>query len=141
MEAQALWQLGDEQLLAALVDGEAALRRAYGHQLELLGELLTRNPAVVQGYRSPAHLLQDLLRVGRAQAQRRIAHAEAVTAVCPVTGPPLPATAQAVREGQIGAEHLEAIRRTINDLPPHLAPADREVVEQTLVQAAGALDP
>jgi|SRR5215470_540971 len=145
MEAQALWQLGDEQLLAALVDGEAALRRAYGHQLELLGELLTRNPAVVQGYRSPAHLLQDLLRIGRAEAQRRVAHAEAVTAVCPMTGPPLPpplpATAQAVREGQIGAEHLEAIRRTINNLPPHLGPTGREVVEQTLAQAAQALDP
>jgi Domain of unknown function (DUF222) len=145
MSKQALWQLGDEELLAALVDGETALRRAYGHQLELLGELLTRNLTVAQGYRSPAHLLQDLLRVSRTEAQRRVTHAEAVTAVCPVTGPPLPpplpAVAQAVRAGGIGAEHLEVISRTIKDLPAHLAPADREVVEQTLVEAAQELNP
>jgi uncharacterized protein DUF222 len=145
MDGRELWQLGDEELLAALVDGETALRRAYGHQLELVGELLTRNLTVVQEYRSPAHLLQDLLRVSRAEAQRRVAHAEAVTAGFPVTGPPvpppLPATAQAVAEGVIGAEHLEAVRRTIKELPPHLAPATREIVEQTLVEAARALDP
>jgi uncharacterized protein DUF222 len=145
MDGQALWQLGDDELLAALVDGETALRRAYGHQLELLGELLARSLAQTQGYRSPAHLLQDLVRISRAEAQRRVAHAEAATAVHPVTGPalppPLPAAAEAVRAGTIGAEHLEAIRRTIKDLPPHLAPVDRDVVEQTLVEAAQALDP
>jgi hypothetical protein len=145
MSGQALWQLGDEELLAALVDGEVVLRRAYGQQLELVGELLGRNLMVVQGYRSPAHLLQELLRVGRAEAQRRVGQAEAVTAVCPLTGPalppPLPTAAAAVRSGEIGAEHLEAIRRTVQDLPLHLAPATREVVEQTLVEAARALDP
>jgi len=49
MGEQALWQLGDDELLAALVDGEAVLRRAYGYQLELLGELLARNLAQTQG--------------------------------------------------------------------------------------------
>jgi hypothetical protein len=145
MSEQVLWQLGDEELLAALVDGEIALRRAYGYQLELLGELLTRNMTVVQEYRSPAYLLQDLLRVSRSEAQRRVAHTEAVTAVRPLTGPslppPLPATADAVAEGAIGPDHLEAIRRTVKDLPAHLAPASREVVERTLVEAARALDP
>jgi uncharacterized protein DUF222 len=145
MDGRALWQLGDEELLAALVDGEVALRRAYGHQLELVGELLARNQVVVQGYRSPVHLLQDLLRVSRVEAQRRVEHAEAVTAVHPVTGPalppPLPAAAEAVSAGAIGAEHLEAVRRTMRDVPPHLAPADRDVVERTLVEAACELDP
>jgi len=110
-----------------------------------VGELLTRNLVVGQGYRSPAHLLQDVLRVSKAEAQRRVAHAEAVTAGCPITGPPLPpplpATAEVVAAGVIGAEHVEAIRRTVKDLPPHLSPATREVVEQTLVAAARALDP
>jgi Domain of unknown function (DUF222) len=145
MNERALWQLGDEELLAALVEGETALRRAYGQQLELVGELLTRNLVVVQGYRSPAQLLQDLLRVSRVEAQRRVGQAEAVTAVQTVTGPempaPLPVAAQAVAEGAIGAEHLEAIRRTVKDLPPHLTPATQEIVEETLVQAARELDP
>jgi len=146
MDGPALWQLGDEELLAALVDGEAALRRAYGHQLELVGELLARNLVVVQGYQSPAQLLQELLRVSRVEGQRRAAHAEAVTAGHPMSGgpelpPPLPVAAEAVRAGAIGAEHLEAVRRTVKELPPHLAPAGREVVEQTLVEAAQALDP
>jgi Domain of unknown function (DUF222)/HNH endonuclease len=144
MDGQALWQLGDEELLAALVDGEAALRRAYGHQLELVGELVARDLARSQGYRSSVHLLRDLVRVSRAEAERRVVHAEAVTAVCAVAGPelppPLPAVAGAVRTGEIGAEHLEVIRRTVKDLPSHLAPADREVVEQTLVEAARSLD-
>jgi hypothetical protein len=145
MDGQALWQLGDEELLAALVEGEAALRRAYGYQLELLGELLARNLPAAQGYRSPAHLLRDLARVSRVEAERRVAHAEAVTAVHPVTGPvlppPLPAAAEAVSAGAIGAEHLETIRRTMKDLPPQLDPQDREVVERTLVKAACELDP
>jgi len=145
MDERALWQLGDEELLAALVDGETALRRAYAHQLELLGELLARDLATVQGYRSPVHLLRDLVRISRVEADRRIAHAEAVTAVRPVTGPvlpaPLPLAAESVRAGAIGSEHLEAIRRTIRDLPPQLGPEDREVVERRLVEAAREVDP
>jgi hypothetical protein len=145
MSEQVLWQLGDEELFAALVDGEAALRRAYGRQLELLGELLARNLSAVKGYRSPVHLLRDLLRLSRAEAERRVTHAEAVTAVCPLTGPALPppltTAAEAVRTGAIGAEHLEVIHRTVKDLPPRLDPQDREVVERTLVEAARSLDP
>jgi uncharacterized protein DUF222 len=140
-----LWQLGDEELLAALVEGEVALRRAYGQQLELLGELLARNLTAAQGYRSPAHLLRDTLRISRVEAERRVLQAEAVTAVHSITGPvlppPLPATAEAVRAGAIGAEHLEVIRRTIRNLPPHCDPESRDVVERTLVEAAGELDP
>jgi Domain of unknown function (DUF222) len=143
MSGQELWQLDDEELLAALVDGETALRRAYAQQLELLGELLGRNQ--VHGYRSVAHLLQDLVRVSRAEAQRRVAHAEAVTAVRPLTGPPLlpplPATAEAMQPGAIGAEHLEVIRRTMKELPSHVDPQGREVAERTLVDAARELDP
>ena len=140
-----MWQLGDEALLAALVEGEAVLRRAYGHQLALVGELLGRNLSVVQGYRSPVHLLRDLVRVSRVEAERRVTHAQAVTAVHPVTGPalppPLPAAAEAVSDGAIGAEHLEAIRRTMRDVPSRLDPQDRDVVERTLVEAACELDP
>jgi len=145
MNEQEMWQLGDEELLAALVDGEATLRRAYGYQLELVGELLARNLTAVQGYRSPAHLLRDLVRLSRAEAERRVTHAEAVTAVHPVTGPalppPLPVAAEAVSAGAIGAEHVEIIRRTMKDLPPQLDPQDRDVVERTLVEAACELDP
>jgi Domain of unknown function (DUF222) len=145
MHEQALWQLGDEELLAALVEGETAFRRVYGSQLELVGELVARNVTVVRGYRSPVQLLQDLLRVSRVEAQRRVGQAEAVTVVQTVTGPvlpaPLPVAAQAVVEGAIGAEHLEVVRRVVKDLPPDLTPATRQIVEQTLVQAARVVDP
>jgi hypothetical protein len=145
MSERALWQLGDEELLAALVEGETAFRRVYGHQLELVGELVARNVTVVRGYRSPVQLLQDLLRVSRVEAQRRVGQAEAVTAVPTVTGPvlpaPLPVAAQAVAEGAIGAEHLEVVRRVVKELPPDLTPATRQIVEQTLVQAARVVDP
>lgn len=83
VDEQVMRQLGDEELLAELVEGETALRRSYASQLELLGELLARGVAQMQGYQSPARLLQELVRVSRAEAERRILHAEAVTAAQP----------------------------------------------------------
>jgi hypothetical protein len=68
-----------------------------------------------------------------------------VTTVQPVTGPalppPLPATAEAVRSGALGAEHVEAIRRVISTLPPEVPVEEREKAEQTLVEAAHIVDP
>jgi len=90
-------------------------------------------------------LLQDLLRIGPAEATRRVAHAAAINGPATVSGPPLPpplpATAKAVRAGSINAEHVETIRRVIGELSPEVAVVEREAAEHTLVEAAHTLGP
>lgn len=144
MEAPA-WQLSGDALLARLRGTQDQLNEVYGVQLALLAELQVRGLVAETGYGSASRLVQDLLRISRGEATRRLAHATAVSEVQPVSGPslppPLPATAEAVRAGAIGAEHVEVIRRVITTLPAHVDTEDRESAEQTLVQAARTLDP
>lgn len=139
-----LWRLSDTELLDALTELETQHRRIYGQILDVLGELQTR-PACEAEYPSLPHLLRDLLRISRKEANRRLAHAEAVTPVRTVSGPELPpplaATAEAVRGGILGAEHLDTIHRTMISLPPTVTPDERESAEQILVEAAHTLDP
>jgi hypothetical protein len=145
MDEQVLWQLGDTELLDALRESQDQMNREYGGHLALLGEVLNRGLVPTTGYRTAPRLLQDLLRISQGEANRRLAHAAAVTAVQPVTGPvlppPLPATAEAVRAGAVGPEHVEVIRRVITALPPEVDPAERELAERTLAEAACTLDP
>ena len=145
MDGRGLWQLGDEELLAALRESQARLCRAYGEQLTLLGELLVRNLAPAVGYRTAARLVQDLLRIGQSEANRRLAHATAITAAPALSGAELPAvlpaTAKAVRAGAVGAEQVEAIRRVITGLPAGIPVEDQERAERTLVEAAYTVGP
>ena len=121
------------------------MNRAYGEQLTWLGELLARNLTPGLGYRTAGRLLQDLLRIGQAEANRRLAHAVALSEVAAMTGgelpPGLPATAQALRAGAVGAEHVEAIRRVITELPRDVPAAQVEWAELTLVDAARTVGP
>ena len=86
-----------------------------------------------------------MTRISRGEANRRLAHAAAVSEVQTLSGPALPpqlpATAEAVRAGAISAEHVEAVRRVMTALPPHVDAGERESAEHTLVQAARSLDP
>ena len=145
MHERALWQLTGDELVAQLRDSQTTLNGVYDTQLALLGELTSRNLTSVLGYGSPAQLLQDLLRISRGEANRRLAHAAAVTTVQPLTGPalppPLPATAAAIHTGAIGAEHVETIRRVMAALPEGVSADDREQAERTLVEAACVFDP
>ena len=145
MDERSLWQLGDEELLAALRTSQQRLSRAYAEQLALLGELLVRNLTPVLGYRTPARLVQDLMRIGQAEANRRLAHAAAVTATPGVSGgeltPLLPVTAEAVRTGTVGVEHLEVIRRVLTALPPEVPATEKDLAERTLVEAAHTSGP
>ena len=140
-----VWRLGDEELLGALRDSQDRLNREYGDQLVLTAEVLARGLVDTTGYRNAARLRKDLLRLSQAEATRRLAHAEAVTAVQPVRGPPLPpplpATAEAVQAGAVGPEHVDVIRKVISALPPETDPTDRELAERTLAEAARTLAP
>jgi len=138
------WQRSSEELLHALAVYEERIRRDYAESLKLIAELATRDAAVEVGYPNLPALLRDVLRISPTEARRRLTHASAVTetplvsgCVAPVS---LPATAAALQEGVLGADHIEVIARTLGDLPLHVRDADRELAERTLVEAAHSMD-
>ena len=120
------------------------MRREYATLLGLIGELETRDVARTCGYSGLGELLRDVLRISRAEANRRIAHAHAVTDVALVSGgvveAPLPRTAVAMRAGELGPEHLEVIAKTLGGLPASVTTEERRWAEDVLVQAAASMD-
>lgn len=139
-----LWQRDDMELLHALRELEARMRRDYAQVLDLIAELDTRNTVVERGYSSLPGLLRDVLRISRAEASRRISHAHAVTEVAAVSGgvidAPLPQTAVALRAGELGAEHIDTIAKALSDLPSSVTVDDRRWAEGILVEAAASMD-
>ena len=138
------WQCSSEELLHALAESETRMRQEYSASLELIAELNTRNVLAEVGYPSLVAVLRDVLRIGHGEAKRRISHAAAVTEVPVVSGgvvaAALPVTAAAVREGVLGADHLDVIAKALSGLPLHVPDVDREHAEQTMVEAARSMD-
>jgi hypothetical protein len=120
------------------------MRRDYAAALAMISELEVRDAANECGYRGLGELLRDVLRISPRDAKRRIQHAHAVTEVALVSGgtvhAPLPLTAVAVRDGVLGAEHLDVIGKALSGLPSHVLPEQREAAERILVQAGAELD-
>ncbi len=123
---------------------EERLRREYAASLSLIAELATRDVAGAVGYSGLALLLRDVARISTSEARRRIAHAEAVTETPLVSGgvapASLPVTATALREGALGADHVEEIAKVVQGLPMHVPDTDRELAERVMVEAAHTLD-
>jgi Domain of unknown function (DUF222)/HNH endonuclease len=145
LESVPLWQRSGEELLCAARAIETRMRREYADLLDLVAELNVRNVAQEQGYPSLPELLRDVLRITRAEAKRRIGHAQAVLDVGLVSGgtvqAPLPHTGQALRAGELGPEHVDTITKTLLGLPSSVSPQRRAWAEDILVQAAADLDP
>ncbi|HEY3260315.1 MAG TPA: DUF222 domain-containing protein [Pseudonocardiaceae bacterium] len=135
-----LWQQDSAELVRVLHDLETRMRRDYAAQLELIAELDSGE----RGYPSLREFLRDVLRISRSEANRRIGHAHATTEVQLVSGgtvdAPLPATAQALRAGELGPEHVETVAKTLRDLPASVSVAERRHAEGVLVAAAASMD-
>ncbi len=123
---------------------EERARREYALSLEFIAELEARGVAAEVGYSGLAQLLRDVLRISPAEARRRVTHAAAVSEQPLVSGgtvpAALPATAAALGEGALGAEHVEVITRFTRELPSHVRAADREAAEESMVEAARMVD-
>jgi hypothetical protein len=139
-----MWQHDSTELVHALRDLETRIRQDYAAQLELIAELETRNVAGERGYPSLAEFLRGVLRISRSEANRRIEQAHAVTEVDLVCGgtveAALPATAAALRAGELGPEHVATIARTLTGLPSSITLDQRRHAEDVLVRAAGTMD-
>ena len=139
-----VWHHDNDTVLRALRESENCLRREYATLLDLIAEVETRNLATEHGYGSLPEFLRDVLRITRTEANRRIDHTHAVTPVALVSGgtmdPPLPRTAEALRAGELGPEHVDAIAKALTGLPISVMPDDRLWAEGVLVEAAASMD-
>lgn len=138
------WQQSSAELLRAVRELESRMRRDYGSLLDIVAELESRDAHCEVGYPDLPELLRATCRITLREARRRLQHTHALTETPLVSGgsapAPLPATADAVRAGVLGADHVEVIGRALTGLPPHVPPAAIAEAEQTLVAAATSMD-
>jgi hypothetical protein len=86
-----------------------------------------------------------MFNLGSGEARRMAVHAEALCGRVTPTGaradPPLPVVADALADGVVGPDHVEAIRKAITGLPDAASTEDRVVAEKILCEAATTSEP
>ncbi len=142
--------------MAEPVDGTTAERTAATYELECLGRRLpTLRHRLVNGIaevaieelgeRSLSTALSTLLRISKAEANRRIKEGKDLGPRAAMTGEPLEPlltnTAAAQRRGLIGPEHVQIIRTFFKRLPGFIDHDTREAAETQLAELACGLPP
>ncbi len=118
---------------------EKLARRMPVPEHALINQLVHQaTPAELGGRLS--HTLADRLRITRGDANRRVAEAADLGPRQALTGEPLPpryvATADAQRDGHIGAAHVTVIRGFFDELPCWVDAPTREAAEADLARWA-----
>ncbi len=133
------------QLASDLAGVVQRIRGLYADALEMVGELDRTGAVQSLGYASLTALLGDLLRVAPAQARRMIRHTEQVTETLTPTGhrapAPLPLAREALRAGDLDAEHLDAIADAVRKIPTWAPAGTTGIVETALVHTARTAHP
>src|SRR4051812_22779405 len=128
----------------AAFDWETFKRRCAAMDHRMVGSLADV-PIEELGEPSLASALSTLLRISRAEANRRIHEAEDLGPRTAMTGEPLAPvlsnTAAAQLHGQIGPEHVKIIRQFFAKLPGFVDFLTREAAESDLAQLACGLPP
>jgi hypothetical protein len=113
--------------------------------LEGVAEIDRRGLAGEHGCIGTPALLRQLLRLSPGEATQRVQLALALTPTTGLTGDVtpavLPATAEALRGGDIYSEHARLIQRTLQALPSEVTEDDRAEAEVFLAHHARQLDP
>ncbi|HKC28546.1 MAG TPA: DUF222 domain-containing protein [Jatrophihabitans sp.] len=127
--------------VTALVQAvEVQRRRLEAVDQQLVAEAVQRGIAGEYARTSPTDLLVSLLRVTPAEARARVRRAEDLGPRLALSGEPLepllPATAAAVRAGEISPGHVRAITACLDAIPAHIAHEVAPVAERMLVEAA-----
>jgi hypothetical protein len=138
--------LDDSAVLDALRETEIRRRQLYQDELLLLAEIEARGIATRRGFHiGTVALVRDMFSLGSGEAQRMVSHAEALCATVTPTGaridPRLPVVAEALAEGVIGPDHVEAIRKAVTGLPDAATTEDRVMAEKILCEAAATSAP
>lgn len=135
----------DGEVLAVVRDAERVRRKFDGAGLRRVQEVADRSLFRVAGRHSEVRFWVDEMRLGSGEARRRIDNAAAVVGHRALTGEPLdpelPCTAVAVGDGEVSAEHVEVIRKTMHRIPVSVAADLQELAERQLAAAARELPP
>jgi hypothetical protein len=124
------WRATDADLLAAIADAEELHRRAYAATLAIHAEARTRN--LTGGYDCTRVAIHDAARISVVEAARREQHLDLLDRSA--------LTRTAVASGEVGADHLDVIVKTLAKVPTRVDVEDREAAESLLVDHARNLD-
>ncbi|WP_422746151.1 DUF222 domain-containing protein [Mycobacterium sp. WMMD1722] len=131
--------------LALVEHVERAQRQDLALSHTVLAAFATDADPLVFGERSLRTVIATRLHIDPTDAGRRLKDAEQLGPRRSFTGQPLPpalpATAEALARGDIGARHIAEIRKAIRDLPPWVDTATRDLVDDTLATVAAGLNP
>jgi hypothetical protein len=124
---------------------ETAARQAQAAVLELLAVPEAVEIATRTGYGTVARLVSAALLLSPGEARARVAAAEALRPRRTLTGEELPprhpATAAAVRAGQISLGAARTVIDTVAQIPASVRPAEAAQAEQTLAGYAQRFEP
>jgi hypothetical protein len=128
------------ELTQKLVASTAIMREEYTSLLLTITEILEVDIADLTGYSRPSMLIADVLCISPRQAGRLISHAEAIAEVRTPTGHLTPARLPVLREalldGALDPEHVDAILRVVKKIPTWTSGDTAEIVEKHLVEIA-----
>lgn len=129
-----------EQYTEVVTELETERRRLEAVDQRMLAELVERGLAGEYCRYSPADLLVTLLQVAPTEAKARVERARDLGPRRTITGLPLepilPATADAVRAGEISSGHVAVISDCLDRIPAQLSVEASPVVERLLIKAA-----
>ncbi|MFP7833924.1 DUF222 domain-containing protein [Marisediminicola sp. LYQ134] len=146
--ASQLTGLDDGAVVALLRDVEHAGRVIDALRVAVAGELAERSRVELAGdslarrlgHSTPAHLLEQHTRVSPSEAARRLRLAAGLRPRRELGGrlspPSYPAVAEAVAEGEVGADAARAIIRCLDSASSSADPADVDRAERALVDVA-----
>ncbi|NIJ12900.1 hypothetical protein FHU38_003244 [Saccharomonospora amisosensis] len=142
---EAVAGLADGELLTALRELEVLSRRVYAALLRVIAEIESRGTAQALGYAGAGALLRDVGNHNPGHVRRLLAHTRALHRLHTPSGTrieaKLPHVAAALGEGELGAEHVEAIRAALEALPSAVSTPDRAITESILCEAATSSEP
>ncbi|TQF68456.1 DUF222 domain-containing protein [Rhodococcus spelaei] len=137
--------LSDADVVETLQRMETSLRKAAAVGHRLIAEAVQRSLPSRLDCKSINDLLIKSLRISAADATQRAKGADSVGiwrnlngATLPET---LPATAQAVREGAVGPDHVTSVAKVIRKVPATVARDKAEVAERILAELARSSTP
>src|SRR2546421_1074827 len=143
---ESLWEASDgPRLVADLQDISHQIRLLEAQRLDVVAEMDRQGIAGLAGYPNTRSLVLAATRVAPTLATRMVSRAQAIAETLTPTGhtapAPLPTVRQALHEGLIDGEHIDAITKTLKQLPDSVDAATRELVEANLGETARSENP
>jgi Domain of unknown function (DUF222) len=139
------WKFPGDDLLHTARSIEHLAHQMYAVQVAVAGEIDLARLAQTHGQTSTAALLRHTLAISPGDAHGRVRAARQVLPQDAISGgeipPQLPELGQALRDGDLGAEHTAIVVKTMSRIPTDIPAEIREQAEATLVGPARSLDP